>query len=186
VLLGKPEGRCLKDNEWRNKRVPVVLHKIEEFNRSLSAWFEWVGLAALLIMMFITCIDVIGAKLFLKPVFGSIDIVMLSQLVAISFGLAFSLLLGRHVQVEFFVPRLPRRAQAVTDSIVFLLGLILFILVIWRLCAYGYSLQTGEEVTATARIPLAPFAYGIALACIPVCMVFFLEFINSLIRLVEK
>ena len=163
-----------------------MLHKLEEFNRTLSAWFEWIGLAGLLVMMFITCIDVIGAKLFLKPVFGSIDIVMLSQLVAISFANAFSLLLGRHVQVEFFVPRLPRRAQAVTDSIVFLLALILFILVIWRLCVYGYSLQTGGEVTATARIPLAPFAYGIALASVPVCVVFFLEFVNSVIRIVRK
>jgi TRAP-type C4-dicarboxylate transport system permease small subunit len=167
-------------------RVLAVLGKLEAFNRSLSGWFEWIGLAGLLIMMFITCIDVIGAKLFLKPVFGSIDIVMLSQLVAISFAAAFSLLLGRHVQVEFFVPRLPRRAQAVTDSIVFLLGLILFILVIWRLCVYGYSLQTGGEVTATARIPLAPFAYGIALASVPVCLVFFLEFVNSVIRIVRK
>ena len=163
-----------------------MLQKLHEFNHSLSAWFEWVGLAGLLVMMFITCIDVIGAKVFLKPVFGGIDIVMVSQSVAISFGIAFSLLLGRHVTVEFFVPRLPRRAQAVTDSIVFLLSLIFFVLIVWRLCVYGYSFQTGGEVTATARIPLAPFAYGIAVACVPVCMVFFLEFFNSLIRVVKK
>jgi TRAP-type C4-dicarboxylate transport system permease small subunit len=167
-------------------RFPAVLRKLEEFNRSLSGWLEWIGLAGLLIMMFITCIDVIGAKVFLKPVFGAIDIVVLGQIVAISFAAAFSLLLGRHVQVEFFVPRLPRRAQAVTDSIVFLLGLILFILIIWRLCVYGYSLHTGGEVSATARIPMAPFAYGIALASVPVCVVFLLNFINSLIRIVKK
>jgi len=163
-----------------------VLRKLEEFNRSLSGWLEWIGLAGLLVMMFITCIDVVGAKVFLKPVFGAIDIVVLAQIVAISFAAAFSLLLGRHVQVEFFVPRLPRRAQAVTDSIVFLLGLILFILIIWRLCVYGYSLHTGGEVSATARIPMAPFAYGIALASVPVCVVFLLNFINSLIRIVKK
>ena len=167
-------------------RVLAVLRKFQEFNHSLSAWFEWVGLAGLLVMMFITCIDVIGAKIFLKPVFGGIDIVMVSQLVAISFASAFSLLLGKHVTVEFFVPRLPRRAQAVTDSIVFLLALIFFVLIVWRLCVHGYSFQTGGEVTATARIPLAPFAYGIAIASVPVCMVFLLEFINSLIRMVKE
>jgi TRAP-type C4-dicarboxylate transport system permease small subunit len=163
-----------------------MLRKLEEFNRSLSEWFEWVGLAGLLLLMFITCIDVIGAKLFLKPIFGGIDIVMLSQLVAISFANAFSLLLGRHVTVEFFVPRLPRRAQALTDSIVFFLGLIFFVLIVWRLCVHGYSFQSGGEVSATARIPLAPFAYGIAIASVPVCVVFFLEFVNSLIRVVKK
>jgi TRAP-type C4-dicarboxylate transport system permease small subunit len=163
-----------------------MLGKLEEFNRSLSSWFEWVGLAGLLVMMFITCIDVIGAKVFNKPVFGAIDIVVLGQVVAISFAAAFSLLLGRHVQVEIFVPKLPRRAQAVTDSIVFLLGLIFFILIIWRLCVYGYSLQIGGEVSATARIPMAPFAYGISLACVPVCVVFLLNFFKSLIRVVKK
>jgi TRAP-type C4-dicarboxylate transport system permease small subunit len=163
-----------------------MLRKLEEFNRLLSGWFEWIGLAGLLIVMLITCIDVIGSKVFLKPVFGGIDIVMLGQLVAISFAAAFSLLLGRHVQVEFFVPLLPRRAQAVTDSIVSLLGLTLFVLIIWRLCVYGYSLHTGGEVSATARIPMAPFAYSIALASVPVCMVFFLQFLNSLIRIVKK
>ena len=163
-----------------------MLRKLEEFNRSLSGWFEWIGLAGLLVLMFITCIDVIGAKVFLKPVFGSIDMVMLCQLVAISFANAFSLLLGKHVTVEFFVPRLPRRAQAVADSIAFLLGFIFFVLIVWRLCVHGYSFQSGGEVSATARIPLAPFAYGIAIACVPVCVVFFLGFVNSLIRAVKK
>jgi TRAP-type C4-dicarboxylate transport system permease small subunit len=164
----------------------MFLEKFEKFNRLLSSWFEWIGLAGLLVVMFITCIDVIGAKLFLRPVFGAIDIVMLSQLVAISFACAFALILGRHVRVEFFVAWLPRRAQAVIDSIVFLLGLTLFILIIWRLCVYGYSLQTGGEVSATALIPLYPFAYGIALASIPVCLVFLLEFLKSLARMVQR
>lgn len=164
----------------------MLLDKFEKFNRSLSGWFEWVGLFGLLVVMFITCIDVIGAKLFLRPILGALDIVMLSQLVAISFAVAFALILGRHVRVEFLVARLPRRAQAAIDSIIFLLGLTLFTLIIWRLCVYGYSLQTGGEVSATALIPLYPFAYGIAVASIPVCLVFLLGFLNSLTGIVRK
>ncbi len=162
------------------------LEKFEKFNRRLSSWFEWIGLAGLLVMMFITCIDVIGAKLFLRPVLGAIDIVMLAQLVAISFAVASGLILGRHVQVEFFVILLPKRVQAVIECIIHLLGLSLFILIIWRLCIYGYSLQTGEEVSATARIPLYPFAYGIALASIPVCLVFLQRFLNAIVRVVKR
>jgi len=162
------------------------LEKFEKFTRRLSSWFEWIGLAGLLVMMFITCIDVIGAKLFLRPVLGAIDIVMLAQLVAISFAVASGLILGRHVQVEFFVILLPKRVQAVIECIIHLLGLSLFILIIWRLCIYGYSLQTGEEVSATARIPLYPFAYGIALASIPVCLVFLQRFLNAIVRVVKK
>jgi TRAP-type C4-dicarboxylate transport system permease small subunit len=164
----------------------TILEKFEKNNSRLSRWFEWIGLAGLLVMVFITCIDVIGAKLFLKPILGAIDIVMLAQLVAISFAVASALILGRHVQVEFFVTILPRRVQAVIESIIHLLGLGLFILIVWRLCVYGYDLQTGKEVSATARIPLFPFAYGVAFASIPVCLVFIQQFLNAIIKVVKR
>jgi TRAP-type C4-dicarboxylate transport system permease small subunit len=164
----------------------TVLEKFEKFNRLLSGWFEWIGLAGLLVVMFITCIDVIGAKVFLKPVFGAIDIVMLSQLVAISFAASFALILGRHVRVEFFITRLRGRAQAVVECVISLLGLVLFILIIWRLSVYGYSLKEGSEVSPTALIPLYPFAYGAALASIPVCLVFLSRFLNALSGMVKR
>jgi hypothetical protein len=51
---------------------------------------------------------------------------------------------------------------------------------VWRLTALGYLLQTSGDYSATIHIPYYPFAYGIALACIPVCVVFLLEFLKSL------
>jgi hypothetical protein len=58
-------------------------------------------------------------------------------------------------------------------------------LIIWQLCALGYSFQTSGEYSATAHIPYYPFAYGIALAIIPVCLVFLQRLINSFIRMVK-
>jgi len=162
-----------------------VSDKFEKFNRRLSGWFEWIGLAGLLLMMVTTCIDVVGAKVFLWRLFGAIDIVMLSQLVAISFATSMALILGQHIQVEFFYNMWSRRTQAVIGSVVLLLQLGLFMMIIWRLCVLGYSFQTSGEYSATAHIPYYPFAYGAALACIPVCLVIFLEFLKSLRRVVQ-
>jgi TRAP-type C4-dicarboxylate transport system permease small subunit len=159
-----------------------MFNKFENFNRQLSDWCEWIGLAALLLMMAITCIDVVGAKVFLRPVLGAIDIVQLSQIVAISFAAGMTLILGRHIQVEFFFNLLPRPVQAISDSVVHLLGLGLFIMIVWRLFVLGRSFQTTGEYTATAYIPLYPFAYAIALACIPVCLVLLLDFLKSLTK----
>jgi TRAP-type C4-dicarboxylate transport system permease small subunit len=181
-----PEAGTLGAKEGGNMQFMTILDKFEKFNRLVSSWFEWVGLTGLLIMMLITCIDVIGAKIFLLPVLGAIDIAMLSQVVAISFACAMALILGRHVQVEFIVTRLPRRVQAVTDSIVFFLGLFFFVLVVWRLCVHGYHFQTGGELSATARIPLYLFAYGIALASIPVCLVCLQKFLKSLMKVEQR
>ena len=51
-----------------------MLEKFEAFNAKLSGWIEWIGFGALLLMVFLTCADVIGTKMFLKPVFGSQDV----------------------------------------------------------------------------------------------------------------
>ena len=163
-----------------------MLGKFDRFNRRLSGWCEWLGLAGLLLMMVITCIDVVGAKVFKSPLLGALDIVVLSQIVAISFAASMALILGRHIRVEFAFNLLPRRAQAVINSCVLLLGLGLFIVIIWRLCVLGHSFQTSGEYSATAYIPLYPFAYGIALASIPVCLVLLLEFLKSLTSRVQK
>jgi TRAP-type C4-dicarboxylate transport system permease small subunit len=157
-----------------------VLDTLERYNRRLSQWFEILAFLALLVMMVVTCVDVLGAKLFRSPLLGALDIVMLAQTVAIAFGCSITLILGRHVRVEFFVELLPQRLKAVINGIVLLLGLGLFMVIVWRLAALGHSLQTLGDYSATVHIPYYPFAYGIALACIPVCVVFFLEFLKSL------
>ena len=159
-----------------------MLDKFERFNRRLSGGFEWLGLVAMLLMMVITCIDVVGAKVFRWRLLGALDYVMLSQTVAIAFAAGMALILGRHIRVEFFFRLLPQRAQKVIDSVVILIGLGLFILVIWRLFELGHNFQTSGEYSPTAYIPLYPFAYGIALASIPVCLALLLEFLKSLTK----
>jgi TRAP-type C4-dicarboxylate transport system permease small subunit len=163
-----------------------ALEKFDRFNERISFWVEWIGLAGLLLMMFITCIDVIGAKMFKIPVPGALDIVMISQLLAISCTVAASLILGRHVEVEFFVPLLPRTLQIIVESVVDLLCLALFTVICWRLFAYGYSMQLGHEVSPTIRIPLYGFAYGAAVSCMPVCLIYLHRFIFSIIRIAKK
>jgi TRAP-type C4-dicarboxylate transport system permease small subunit len=163
-----------------------MLNKWEKFNHRLSSWFEWIGIVALLLMIMITLIDVVGGKLFVWRLPGAIDIVMVSQAVAIAFAAAMVLILGRHVHVTFLVERLPRRTQAVIESLVHLLELGLFILIIWRLFVFGHYMQTGGEGTGTIRIPLYPFGYGMAIALVPFCLVIILNLVRSLSRMVGR
>ena len=147
------------------------LARFEQFNRSISALAEAVALAAIVFMVALTCVDVVGAKLFLRPVPGSLDMMMLAQLIGVAFGGAATMIEGRHIAVDFFVLLMPERARAALAAIVHLASLALFAIVSWRLFAHGADLQAGHEVTATAAIPVAPFAYAAALAMIPLCLV---------------
>jgi len=162
-----------------------VLDKFEKFNRRLSGWFQWIGVAGMFLMMAITCIDVVGAKVFQWRLFGAIDMVMLVQIATIAFAAGMTLILGRHIQVDIFISSLPRRAQAIIDIMAFLLGSGFFVAIIWQLCVLGYSFQTSGEHSATARIPYYPFAYGVALGSIPVCLVYLQKLLGSLNRLVK-
>ena len=143
-------------------------------------------LVGLLVMMFTTCVDVVGAKAFSRSIPGSVDVVSHSQIVAIFFAVAFTQIIGRHVRVEFFVSRLPERAREVVNSVVSFILIGLFALIIWRSFVLGQSLQAGGQVSNTARMPLYPFAYGMALASIPVCLVFFREFLGSLAGVIKR
>jgi TRAP-type C4-dicarboxylate transport system permease small subunit len=162
-----------------------MLKKLERINHSVSVLFERIGIVGLLVMLGVTCIDVIGTKCFLSPIPGAIDIVMLSQVVAIAFAMTFAQILGRHVRVEFFVSKLSASTQAVIDSVIYLFLFSLFTLIVWRIYVLGHSLQIAGEVSATLFMPLYPFVYGIALASIPMCLVFFFEFLNSLTRVLK-
>jgi TRAP-type C4-dicarboxylate transport system permease small subunit len=163
-----------------------MIEKFKKFNEMLSSWAEWIGFGAIFLMIAITCVDVLGAKLFRAPVFGSLDIMMLAQLIAISFAASMALIRNRHVQVEFFMVIFPKRFQALVNCLIQLLCLALFVLIVWRLFNHGYHLQIGGEETATAHIPVAPFCYASAIGIIPVCLVLIQQFLSSVLRVVKN
>jgi TRAP-type C4-dicarboxylate transport system permease small subunit len=163
-----------------------MLDKFKKFNRRLSEGAQWIGFAALFLIVVLTSVDVVGAKVFRTPVFGALDAVILAQLIAISFAVAITLIMGRHVQVEFFVMLLPKRLQSGITCIVNFLGLGLFIVIVWRLFAYGYGMQIGGEESMTARIPVAPFAYAAAVGCIPVCLIYLEKLLTSIVKIVKN
>ena len=156
------------------------LERFARFNRSIAAAAEAVALAALVFMVILTCVDVAGAKLFLAPVRGSLDMMMMAQLVGVAFAGASALIQGRHVAVEFFVALLPERPRAALAAIVNLAGLVLFAVVAWRLFAHGAELQRSHEVTPTAYIPIAPFAYAAGFAIVPLCSALLQHFLQNL------
>lgn len=64
------------------------MQTIREWANRLSLWGEWVSVVGVIIMVAITCIDVIGAKLFLLPVPGYIEVVSLIQVATVVFAVA--------------------------------------------------------------------------------------------------
>jgi len=163
-----------------------AIERLEKFANSLSRWLKWVAGIGLVGMLGLTVADVIGIKLLKNPIPGAIEIVALLGVVVTAFAIAYTYALRGHIQVEFFVMRLPARAQTIIASFVTLLSLILFVLLAWRSYEYARVLQTTGEVSMTQGIPFYPFVHGMAFCCIPVCLLLLVELIKLIMKAVKN
>jgi TRAP-type C4-dicarboxylate transport system permease small subunit len=162
------------------------LNQIDKFTRLSSRHLEWVGVIGIILMFLVNLVDVVGAKLFLWPVPGATEVISFSQIMAIAPAIAITLLLGRHIRVEFIIDRFPKRIRGAINSFSSFLSLVIFVLILWQSFVYGQSLQRAGEIGSTSHIPFYPFAYFIAFCSIPVCLAFLVEVLKSLSEVVKN
>ncbi|MBI3372984.1 MAG: TRAP transporter small permease [Betaproteobacteria bacterium] len=121
-----------------------------------------VAVAALAALVVVTAVDVAGRYLFNKPLFGAVE---LSEflLVFIGFGgLAYAELRDAHITVDFFVTVLPRRVQALLESMAALLGSLFWGFVAWRALDHGEQILEAAEVSINLAVPTYPFYLAVA------------------------
>lgn len=137
-------------------------------------------MAAIMVIVAAALVDVIGGKVFNRPLPGGTEIVGVIQVVAIAGGLAASKLHGSHVHVGFLIDRLSGRSLAALNILISLLTLALWVIAAWMTFDLGVSLLGRGTETLLLYIPLYPFAFWIALCCIPMSLVILLELITSI------
>ena len=175
------------------------IERLEKFAHSSSHRVNWVAGVGLVAMFGLIVADIIGIKgaqifaqtgikffKFFHPIPGGIEMVAFLGVVVTAFAIAFTQVRRGHIQVEFFVMRLPKRAQAGVTALVSLLGIALFGLLAWQSYDFGRTLQVTGEVSMTQRIPFYPFVYAIAFCCLPICLLLLVDFLKSVTKAVKK
>jgi TRAP-type C4-dicarboxylate transport system permease small subunit len=160
--------------------ITRAIERFDKFTTWLSTWFEHIAIFGFLGMMVGTLIDVVGAKAFQWPLPGGLEVVYFCQLIAISGALAYGEIDGRHIRVELFVDRFPRRTRAFFHGLAAFLGLGLFAILTWKSYQYALTLKAINDVTAASRIPLYPFAFWLGLSFIPLCLVLLAELLKAI------
>jgi TRAP-type C4-dicarboxylate transport system permease small subunit len=158
---------------------------IEKSSFFLSVWFERIAMVSIVCIILATLVDVIGAKIFHKPLSAGTEVVYFLQIIAIAGALAITQIDKRHVRLEF-VDSLPKRLRGIFNFIAAILGLGLFVLLAWKSIEYAQSLRNANEVTAASRVPLFPFAVWIGISCIPMCLVLIKEMVSSVAEVIKK
>ena len=140
---------------------------------------EWLGVLGVLVMIIITFINVVGAKLFSAPLRGATEIVSFAQIIAITFVIAVNLLDNRHIAIDFLVDRMPKLIRKWIRILVIVLESVLFAILCYESFRYGLSLQRAGEISSGAYIPFYPFAFAISFGS--ACVLLF--FLNELITI---
>lgn len=148
---------------------------LETFTRRLSNCFFWVALVALASMLGLVTADIVGTKALRMPVSGAMDLSSLLALLAIAFSTAQTNRMGRHIKVDFVTMLLPKKVRKIIRFISTSLCVLFFATALWRLVLCAAGMQAHHEASLTVKIPLAPFAYAMALAFLPMLLVLLLE-----------
>lgn len=146
--------------------------KAELFNNRVGVYLNWIAVAALLIMFLLIVADILSSKILNKPFVQTVDLMSVLATVVIAFSLSQTIIAKRHIEVEFIVTRMPLIPRKTCNFISSCLSMCFFGMVVWRSFVYAYHLQTVGEATLTAHIPVAPFAYGIGIGCIPAVFIY--------------
>ncbi len=157
----------------------------EKAGNELSKALFAVAGAAIVAMMLLTCADIV-LRMFRMPIPGTYELVSFLSAVSVAFAMAHTSVHKGHIAVSVLVQLLPKRLQALVDSLTTGLSVGLFALIAWRSYVYAGSLRQSGEVSMTLQLPFYPFVFGIALASAVVCLVLLAQFWTHLARVVGK
>lgn len=152
------------------------MNTLERFTRRLSQWFNWIALAGLILMLGLVAVDIVGAKIFKQPVPGAMDLTSLLGLVVIAFSVAQTQVMNRHITVNFLTLRLRKRFRMLVRGISTLLCVLFFAVIIWRAFMHALDMHVLGDTSLTVKVPLAPFAYGLAIAFVPMLLILLIKF----------
>ncbi|MCK4785648.1 MAG: TRAP transporter small permease [Desulfobacteraceae bacterium] len=158
---------------------------LERISNELARLLYWIAGTAIIIMMVLTCGDVI-LRFFRRPIPGTYELVCFLGAVAVAFAMAHTTVEKGHVAVSLVVRLFPARIQGLVERTTSTFGFVFFALIAWQSVLYGHDLYTSGEVSLTLQLPFYPFVYGIGFSAAAVCLVLLTDLFKNLMKVFGK
>ena len=152
--------------------------------RKMARWISIAAGLSLFIMMMVTVIDV-TTRFAGKPLLGFFEITSLLLVCLVFFALAQTQAVKSNVTVEVFVAKLPVRWQGLVDLITTLLCLGLSALMGYQTWLQSLDILANHQVTGTLFIPYYPFYLIVVLGFLLLTLVFILEIVCAIRKMVN-
>lgn len=129
--------------------------------RRIVQIFALLSGVCILVMMSITCVDIIFRGIG-RPLVGCYDLVRIAGALAIACALPYTTAVKGHVAIEYFFLKLHRRGRIVIDTLSRTVVMLFFGTFAWHCMLYGHSMKRSGEVSLTLGIPLFWLSYAVA------------------------
>lgn len=150
---------------------------LEKISRILNRMFMLVAGVFMAAMILITC-----ANIFLRivwvPIKGTFELMGFFGAVATAFVLGYTQMKKAHISVDILFDQFSQKTRNVLNAINYLVCMVFFAVVGWRIFLLAINLRNTGEVTETLRIVYYPFTYGVAFGCTLLALVLLVDFLK--------
>jgi TRAP-type C4-dicarboxylate transport system permease small subunit len=136
---------------------------IERAGQRLARLSLACGAAMLVLVLALTCADVVGRYLLGAPVNGKTEITRFLMAGLIAFALPVVTLTDNHIAVDIFDPRFSSRGKRIRDFAIDVLAAIATLTLAWWVAFRAHRLMEYGYASDFLRVPLYPIAYFVAL-----------------------
>ena len=158
---------------------------LEKVISTLNGWLKWMTGGLLMAMMLLPVANMVMRKVWM-PFAGTTEVIgWLAALVA-AFALSHTQRQRGHASVEIMVSRFPPRAQAIINSIMFFVGMVLFGAATWQIGRLASRYWEMGSLSESLHIVFFPFIYAVALGCALLCLTLLVDFLKSLTQAVKR
>jgi len=145
---------------------------------NLSSLFNMVASVSLVSIMLLTCLDVSMRYFFRRPIPGVYDLVSLLGAVLASFAMPFTMLQKGHVAVEILIQSLSRGKQLIIETLTHVLGILLFLVMVWQSVVLALDMKSAGEVTPTLLVPFYPILLCMAVCFFALCLAILVDLMH--------
>lgn len=159
-----------------------MLAVLDRVSTLLSRWFSWIGGIALVALTGIACANMLMRPLG-TPITGAYELVGFFGALVVALSLGYAQITRSHISVDILAARYSKKTIRVMNVISSLISTLFFVLVGWQTAVYASTIWKRGETSETLRMVYHPFVYVVALCCLLLALVLFVDFLKSLARL---
>lgn len=168
-------------------RLKILGQRIEGVVTQTSKILNILGMICAAMLMLLICGDVLGRKLFNKPITGILSISQFTLVCAVFCSVAYCAILKGHVNVDMVVSRLKGKGQAILNLITGFISLALFFSLTWAATVASVNSWKRAEVSLDQlEIPVWPFRAVLVFGIIMLCLVLLINISHLIAKLMEK